>query len=108
MAQLLGAALPSGLQPTLAQKTGKLSKGMRSKVALLMAFSRGAELLLLDEPTEGLDPVATEVFLEHVVAQAPEGRTVFFSSHQLNEMEQACDRVCLIDHGRTVLETYLD
>jgi ABC-2 type transport system ATP-binding protein len=52
----------------LMQKTGKLSKGMRSKLALLMAFSRGAELLLLDEPTEGLDPVATEVFLEHVVA----------------------------------------
>jgi ABC-2 type transport system ATP-binding protein len=92
----------------LGQKTGKLSKGMRSKLALLMAFSRGADLLILDEPTEGLDPVAVEVFLEHVVAQAAEGRAVFFSSHQLNEIEQVCDHVCLIDRGRTVLDTELD
>ncbi len=92
----------------LEQKAGKLSKGTRSKLALLLAFSRGAELLVLDEPTEGLDPVATEIFLEHVVAQASEGRTVFFSSHQLSEAEQVCDRVCLIDQGRAVLETDLD
>lgn len=92
----------------LDQKSGKLSKGTRSKLALLLAFSRGAELLVLDEPTEGLDPVATEAFLEHVVAQAAEGRTVFFSSHQLSEVEQVCDRVCLIDRGRAVLETDLD
>jgi ABC-2 type transport system ATP-binding protein len=92
----------------LTQKTAKLSKGLQSKLALLLAFSRGAELLVLDEPTEGLDPVATDAFLEHVVAQAAEGRTVFFSSHQLNEVEQVCDRVCLIDHGRAVLETNLD
>lgn len=92
----------------LAQQTRKLSKGTRSKLALLLAFSRGADLLILDEPSEGLDPVAVEIFLEHVVAQAAEGRTVFFSSHQLDEVEQVCDRVCLIDQGRTVLETDLD
>ncbi|MGC1871736.1 MAG: ABC transporter ATP-binding protein [Acidobacteriaceae bacterium] len=92
----------------LGQKTGKLSKGTRSKLALLLAFSRGADLLILDEPSEGLDPVAVEIFLEHLVALAAEGRTVFFSSHQLDEVEQVCERVCLIDHGQTVLETDLD
>jgi ABC-2 type transport system ATP-binding protein len=90
------------------QKTGKLSKGMRSKLALLLAFSRGAELLILDEPTDGLDPVAIEAFLQHVVGLAGEGQTIFFSSHQLHEVEQVCDRVCLIDHGKAVLETDLD
>jgi ABC-2 type transport system ATP-binding protein len=92
----------------LGQKTGKLSKGTRSKLALLLAFSRGADLLILDEPSEGLDPVAVETFLGHVVALAAEGCTVFFSSHQLDEVEQVCDRVCLIDQGQVVLETDLD
>jgi ABC-2 type transport system ATP-binding protein len=92
----------------LGQKTGKLSKGTRSKLALLLAFSCGADLLILDEPSEGLDPVAVETFLEHLVALAAEGRTVFFSSHQLDEVEQVCERVCLIDQGRAVLETDLD
>ena len=92
----------------LGQKTSKLSKGTRSKLALLLAFSRGADLLILDEPSEGLDPVAVETFLEHLVALAAEGRTVFFSSHQLDEVEQVCDRVCLIEHGQAVLETDLD
>jgi ABC-2 type transport system ATP-binding protein len=79
-------------QLPLDQKTSKLSKGTRSKLALLLAFSRGADLLILDEPTEGLDPVAVETFLEHVVALAAEGRTVFFSSHQLHEVEQVCEQ----------------
>jgi ABC-2 type transport system ATP-binding protein len=90
------------------RKTGNLSKGMRSKLALLLAFSRGAELLILDEPSDGLDPVAIEVLLRHVVALAGEGHSIFFSSHQLHEVEQVCDRVCLIDRGRAVLETDLD
>jgi ABC-2 type transport system ATP-binding protein len=90
------------------QKTGRLSKGMRSKLALLLAFSRGAELLILDEPTDGLDPVAIEAFLQHVVALAGEGQTIFFSSHQLHEVEQVCERVCLIDRGKSVLESDLD
>jgi ABC-2 type transport system ATP-binding protein len=74
----------------------------------LLAFSCGADLLILDEPSEGLDPVAVETFLEHLVALSAEGRTVFFSSHQLDEVGQVCDRVCLIDHGQAVFETDLD
>jgi ABC-2 type transport system ATP-binding protein len=90
------------------RKTGELSKGMRSKLALLLAFSRGAELLVLDEPTDGLDPVAIEAFLQHLVGLGGEGQTIFFSSHQLQEVEQVCDKVCLIDRGKAVLETDLD
>jgi len=62
-----------------------LSKGMRSKLMLLLAISRGAELLILDEPTDGLDPVVVEEVLRELVSTAAsEGTTIFFSSHQLN------------------------
>ncbi len=70
------------------KKIPDLSKGMRSKLMLLLAISRGAELLILDEPTDGLDPAATEDVLRELVAiAASEGTTMFFSSHQLSEVE---------------------
>jgi ABC-2 type transport system ATP-binding protein len=86
----------------------KLSKGMRTQTALLLAFARGAELLIFDEPTEGLDPVATEKVLQLVVRAAADGTTVFFSSHQIAEVEQVADRVLMIDRGRLVLDTSVD
>ena len=86
----------------------KLSKGMRTQTALLVAFARGAELLILDEPTEGLDPVATEKVLRLVVRAAAAGTSVFFSSHQIAEVEQVADRVLMIDRGRLVLDTSMD
>ena len=86
----------------------KLSKGMRTQTALLLAFARGAELLVLDEPTEGLDPVATEKVLQLVVRTAADGTTVFFSSHQIAEVEQVADRVLMIDRGKLVLDTSVD
>jgi len=86
----------------------KLSKGMRTQTALLLAFARGAELLILDEPTEGLDPVSTEKVLGLVVRAAANGMSVFFSSHQIAEVEQVADRVLMIDSGRLVLDTSID
>ena len=86
----------------------QLSKGMRTQTALLLAFARGAELLVLDEPTEGLDPVATEKVLQLVVRAAADGTTVFFSSHQIAEVEQVADRVLMIDRGKLVLDTSVD
>ncbi len=88
--------------------TKKLSKGMRTQTALLLAFSRGAELLILDEPTEGLDPVMAEKLLELVVGAAADGATVFFSSHQVAEVEQIADRILLIDQGKLVFDTTLE
>ena len=87
----------------------KLSKGMNSKLQLLLALCRGAELLILDEPTEGLDPAVIEDALQAVVTLAAEaGTTVFFSSHQLAEVEQIADRVCIIENGAAVLNESLD
>ncbi len=70
------------------RKISDLSKGMRSKLMLLLAISRGAELLILDEPTDGLDPVGVEDLLRELVAIAAESETtIFFSSHQMEQVE---------------------
>jgi ABC-2 type transport system ATP-binding protein len=87
----------------------KLSQGNRTKVYLLLALSQGADLLVLDEPATGLDPVAVDEFLRVLVADvASVGRTVLISSHQLSDVEQIADHVGLIDHGRLLLEARLD
>jgi ABC-2 type transport system ATP-binding protein len=90
------------------RKIRQLSKGMRTKLALLLGFARGCELLILDEPTEGLDPVAIEDVLQIVVSLAAEGTTIFFSSHQIAEVEQVADHVLMIDRGKLVLDAPLD
>jgi ABC-2 type transport system ATP-binding protein len=92
-----------------AKKIPDLSKGMRSKLMLLLAISRGADLLVLDEPTDGLDPVSVEDMLREIVSlSATEGITVFFSSHQLAEVEQIADHVTIIDRGRAIVSGSLD
>ncbi|MGA3210399.1 MAG: ABC transporter ATP-binding protein [Terriglobales bacterium] len=87
----------------------KLSKGMRTQLMLLLAMARGAELLIMDEPTSGLDPAMTEDVLQALAnLAAGDGTTIFFSSHQLAEVEQLCNRVCLIDKGQVVIDGVLD
>jgi ABC-2 type transport system ATP-binding protein len=90
------------------RKIRALSKGMRTKLALLLALARKPELLILDEPSEGLDPVAIEELLQTLVGAASEGTTIFFSSHQISEVERIADRVCIIDHGTLVEDFSLD
>ncbi len=85
-----------------------LSKGMRTKLGLLLAFCRGAELLILDEPSEGLDPLSSEIMLQQTIRAATDGATVFFSSHQLSEAERIADHVFLIVRGRIAVEGRLD
>jgi ABC-2 type transport system ATP-binding protein len=86
-----------------------LSRGMRTKLAMLLALCRGADLLILDEPTTGLDPAATEDVLQALVGHAADhGTTVFFSSHQLADVEQIADYVAIIDRGRTAVAGVLD
>jgi len=92
----------------LGRKIKKLSKGMRTQIALLLGFCRGAELLMLDEPTEGLDPVNIEKVLELLVGFVAEGTTVFFSSHQIAEVEQIADHVFIIENGRLIVDAGLD
>ena len=91
------------------RKVKALSRGMRTKLSLLLALCRGADLLILDEPTSGLDPAATEEMLQALVAHAgAEAMTVFFSSHQIAEVEQIADRIAIVDRGRTVVTGSLD
>ncbi|HWB82924.1 MAG TPA: ABC transporter ATP-binding protein [Bryobacteraceae bacterium] len=93
----------------LKRKIPDLSKGMRSKLMLLLAIARGADLLILDEPTDGLDPAATEDVLRELVAiAASQQTTIFFSSHQLSEVELIADHIGIIDHGRMIVSGELD
>jgi ABC-2 type transport system ATP-binding protein len=64
--------------------------------------------LILDEPSDGLDPIGVEQMLESLVAQCGEGTTVFFSSHQIAEVERVADHVCMIHQGRIVIDDALD
>ena len=88
------------LDPT--KKARAYSKGNRQKVALVAALASDAELLILDEPTAGLDPLMESVFQDCITDARAEGRTVLLSSHILAEVEKLCDRVTIIRQGRTV------
>jgi ABC-2 type transport system ATP-binding protein len=88
------------LDPT--KKGRSYSKGNRQKVALVAALASDVELLLLDEPTAGLDPLMEAVFRECIDEERDNGRTVLLSSHILSEVEALCDRVSIIRDGRTV------
>jgi ABC-2 type transport system ATP-binding protein len=92
----------------LSRKIHRLSKGMRTKLALLLGIARCSELLILDEPTEGLDPVAAEEVLQILVSSVTDGTTVFFSSHQIAEVEQIADHILMIDRGLLVLDASMD
>ncbi|MGO4515808.1 ABC transporter ATP-binding protein [Terriglobus sp. 2YAB30_2] len=90
------------------RKVKALSKGMRTKLALLLALSRHPALLILDEPTEGLDPVSIEELLQTLVSAPANGTAVFFSSHQLSEVERIADDILMIDRGTAVLDMSLE
>jgi ABC-2 type transport system ATP-binding protein len=88
------------LDPTKRSRT--YSKGNRQKVALVAALASSAELLLLDEPTAGLDPIMEAVFQQTVRDVTSDGRTVLLSSHILGQVDALCQRVTIIRSGRTV------
>ncbi|RPI21968.1 MAG: ABC transporter ATP-binding protein [Actinobacteria bacterium] len=88
------------LDPT--KKGRAYSKGNRQKVALIAALASDVELLLLDEPTAGLDPLMDAVFREYIRAETHNGRTVLLASHILSEVEALCDRVSIVREGRVV------
>ncbi len=92
----------------LRRQVKRLSKGMRTKLALLLAFARRPELLILDEPSDGLDPVGIESLLQTLVAQASEGVTIFFSSHQIAEVERVADHICILEKGCLLVDAPLD
>ena len=105
----LAAKYGEVLELDMKRKFKKLSTGNRTKMCLLLALSQGAELIMLDEPTAGLDPVVTDQLLRLMVEDfANEGRTLFLSSHHLSEVERIAEWVGIIDHGKLLLEARLD
>jgi ABC-2 type transport system ATP-binding protein len=81
-----------------------LSKGMQQKVQFITAVLHEPELLILDEPTAGLDPVNQEVMRESILAARSAGRTVIFCTHNMDQAEQLCESVCIIARGEKVLD----
>jgi ABC-2 type transport system ATP-binding protein len=94
------------LDPT--KKARTYSKGNRQKVALVSALASDVELLLLDEPTAGLDPLMEAVFQDVLLDEKARGRTVLLSSHILAQVEKLADRVTIIRNGRTTESGTLD
>ncbi|WP_405166611.1 ABC transporter ATP-binding protein [Nocardia sp. NBC_01499] len=96
-----------GLEPNSTIKS--LSKGNRQKVGLVQAFMHTPELLILDEPSSGLDPLLQQTFLDLVREAAENGQTVFMSSHIMDEVEAVADRIAILREGRLVaLDTVAD
>jgi len=93
-----------GLGDWIDQRCEALSKGMGQKVQLLGTLIHEPELVILDEPFSGLDPVNVDVVRELILGMKRQGRTVIFSTHVMEQAEQLCDSVVLIDRGRKVLE----
>lgn len=77
----------------------RMSKGMKQKTALVAALMNDQPIIILDEPTTGLDPLMRDAFLEIIEEEHKKGKTIFMSSHMFNEMEQTCDKVALISDG---------
>jgi len=85
------------------KKVQELSKGMQQKAQLIAALLHEPDLLVIDEPFSGLDPVNTRMIKDIIKEQVDAGRTVIMSTHQMYQVEALCDRIVLIDHGRSVL-----
>ena len=90
------------------RKIGEFSRGNKQKVGIVAAFMNRPDLLILDEPTGGLDPLVQQTVLEMVREAQAEGRTIFFSSHILSEVQAVCDRVGIIRDGLLVTTQRVD
>ncbi len=80
----------------------RMSKGMKQKTALVAALMADKPIIILDEPTTGLDPLMRDAFLEIIKEEHKKGKTIFMSSHMFEEMEDTCDKVALISNGHIV------
>lgn len=97
----------TGLSPESHKKIGQLSKGYRQRVGLATALLHNPEVLILDEPTTGLDPNQL-VEIRNVIKSVGKDKTVFLSTHIMQEVEAICDRVIIIDQGKIVTDKKLD
>lgn len=80
----------------------RMSKGMKQKTALVAALMNNSPIIILDEPTTGLDPLMRATFLDIIKEEHKKGKTIFMSSHSFDELQSTCDRVALINDGRII------
>src|SRR5438093_5656947 len=92
-----------GLADRADERVSSYSLGMRQRLGIARALLADPELLILDEPTNGLDPAGIHEFRGMIRGLVAEGRTVLLSSHLLDEVEKICDAVAIVDHGRVVM-----
>jgi ABC-2 type transport system ATP-binding protein len=95
-------SLAERLDADLTKKVGDLSSGNRQKVGLIQAFMNKPQVLIMDEPSSGLDPLVQREFQAMMREVASQGRTVFLSSHTLSEVQRVADRVGIIRHGKLI------
>jgi ABC-2 type transport system ATP-binding protein len=86
------------------KKVEELSKGMQQKIQFIAALLHDPDLIIMDEPFAGLDPVNATALKDVLVELKGKGRTILFSTHRMDQVEKLCDSICLIDRGRSVLE----
>ena len=97
-----------GIEKYLNQKLETLSKGNQQKVQITQAFINEPDILILDEPFSGLDPVNSKIFQDALMSYIREDRIIIFSSHQMSYIESSCDDIALIDNGKIILEGSLN
>ncbi len=100
--------LAQRFEADLSKKVGEYSTGNRQKIGLIQAFMHEPELLILDEPNSGLDPLLQEVFHQLLEEVRDQGRTIFLSSHTLSEVERVADRVGIIKDGSLIVVERVD
>ena len=93
-----------GLEEAAARRIATYSRGMMQRICLAQALINNPDLLMLDEPTSGLDPLGRMDIREIITELKNQGKTVFFSSHELSEVELVCDHVAILSKGRIVAE----
>jgi ABC-2 type transport system ATP-binding protein len=93
-----------GLSGRKQSKVEELSKGMQQKVQFIAALLHDPEFIVMDEPFSGLDPSNTNVLRDVLLELNKAGKTILFSSHRMDQVERLCNGICLIDHGKAVLE----
>ena len=103
-----GQELAEKFDLDLGVKVREMSRGMRQKLGLILALAHSPRLLVLDEPSSALDPLMQQILHELLRQMAAAGKTVFFSSHSLGEVEQLCDRVAIVREGELIVEESLD
>jgi ABC-2 type transport system ATP-binding protein len=92
------------LRPWLRKKVDELSKGMQQKVQFIATIVHDPEILILDEPFSGLDPINTAMIKEYLVDFRSKGKTIIFSTHVLEQAEKLCDEICLMARSKKILE----